>query len=662
LANLSLIINIIKVALGLGFVIFLHELGHFLLAKWNGVKVEKFSIGFGPTLLGFKKGETDYVIAAVPLGGFVKMLGEGPDEEATKSSDPRAYPNKSVSARMAIISAGVIMNLILGLACFVYAYGMGMVKIPTRIGAVKAGAPAYLAGVHVGDEIVEMDGRTNLNFDNVTLRVHLSGDGQVIHFKLKRPGQEAPVSLDIEPQRGENAEVPGIGVGPSRSLILGLLRPITMAPFQAPAGLSEPVKAPDAGFKALDKVVAVGPHGQTPTPVHDSLEFDRLMARHSSEPMDVVVERETKPAKGAAPSTERVTVTLPPNRFVTFGFRLKIEPIAAIQAGSPAERAGFREGDRIVKVDGRDDFDPMQLPTLCFEHAGRPMKFEVERPDAGSQTKTLMLEVTPDDTPPWSRPSYSDEPLDVPGLGLAYPVRTKIEAVEPGSPSAEAGLKVGDVITAISLPPEKSEKRPTKPITLDDKTSAWPSAFQALQLQPLEPVELRVNNSDRGIRITPRPDPNWFHPQRGTRFQILTRQMPPLSVSGALQRGWDDTVENILSIYAMFRSLAQSRVSPKNLGGPILIAEVAYSAADQGLTDLIFFLGILSINLAVLNFLPIPPLDGGQMIFLLAEKVRGRPLPDTALIAGTYVGLLFVLGLMAFVIYQDVYRLVTNYL
>src|SRR5271166_6790613 len=122
LETLSWFWNVFKVLFGLGFVIFIHELGHFVLAKWNGVKVEKFSIGFGPTLLGFKRGETEYVIAAVPLGGFVKMLGEGLEEEANKSTDPRAFTNKSVGARMAIISAGVIMNIILGLACFVYAY------------------------------------------------------------------------------------------------------------------------------------------------------------------------------------------------------------------------------------------------------------------------------------------------------------------------------------------------------------------------------------------------------------------------------------------------------------------------------------------------------------------------------------------------------------
>ncbi|MDE2506758.1 MAG: site-2 protease family protein, partial [Planctomycetota bacterium] len=75
------VFTIVKVALGLGFVIFVHELGHFLLAKWNGVKVEKFSIGFGPKLFGFTYGETEYVIAALPLGGFVKMLGEAVEDE-----------------------------------------------------------------------------------------------------------------------------------------------------------------------------------------------------------------------------------------------------------------------------------------------------------------------------------------------------------------------------------------------------------------------------------------------------------------------------------------------------------------------------------------------------------------------------------------------------
>src|SRR5262249_36022248 len=147
----------------------------------------------------------------------------------------------------------------------------------------------------------------------------------------------------------------------------------------------------------------------------------------------------------------------------------------------------------------------------------------------------------------------------------------------------------------------------------------------------------------------------------GLRFLGLIRRLPPQPIASALRRGFDDTMEKVLEIYAMFRSLATRRVSPNSMGGVITISTVAFEHARLGLTYLIHFLGILSINLAVRNFLPIPPLDGGQMVFLLAEKVRGRPLPDSALIAGTYLGLVFVLGLIVFVTYQDIFRLVKGY-
>ncbi|MFO0954662.1 MAG: site-2 protease family protein [Isosphaeraceae bacterium] len=650
--------NILKVALGLGLVIFLHELGHFLLAKWNGVKVEKFSIGFGPTILGFRKGETEYVLAAVPLGGFVKMLGEGPEEEANKSNDPRAYPNKSVGARMAIISAGVIMNLILGLACFVYAYGQGMDERPPVIGSVVAGAPAFEAGFRPGDEIVSLDGRRDLSFDNVRLRSHLSTAGQVLHFEVKRPGEPNLIPIAIEPKREANQEVPGIGISPRSSLVV--------YSYTAPAGFGDAGVAPGSALKAKDEVVAIGTEGKEPVPVTDAEQWNRVVSQYRDRPLTVVVERK----EGEAKTATRQTVTLPPNHFVDFGFRLKIEPIKAIRGGSIAEKAGFRVGDTIVKVDGLADFDPMRLPTLCYENAGKEMTFEVSRPEPGGSPRTVEIKVKPDDTPPWTEIAFPNEPLEISGLGLAYPVRTKIEGVREGSPAAKAGLKVGEVITKMAVPilePAEaaaggsgwfSKKGPkSADWTFDEKSLGWATAFQSLQFRPRGSIDLFVNNSNKPVTITPEPVADWFHPARGEQFEVLIRKMPPQPVEAALRRGFDDTVDNILSIYAMFRSLAQRRVSPKNLGGPIMIAQVAYSAAGSSLTDLIHFLGILSINLAVLNFMPIPPLDGGQMVFLLAEKVRGRPLPESALIAGTYLGLFLVLGLMAFVMYQDVGRL-----
>src|SRR6516225_603497 len=120
--GLSTIFAVAVTVFGLGLVVFIHELGHFLVAKWCDVHVETFSIGFGPSLPGcsFRWGETMYMIGVVPLGGYVKMVGEGDGEEGDE--DPRSFKNKPVWQRMAIISAGVTMNLILAFACFVFVF------------------------------------------------------------------------------------------------------------------------------------------------------------------------------------------------------------------------------------------------------------------------------------------------------------------------------------------------------------------------------------------------------------------------------------------------------------------------------------------------------------------------------------------------------------
>lgn len=655
LAKLIFFLNVSKVALGLGFVIFLHELGHFLLAKWNGVKVEKFSIGFGPTLLGFTRGETEYVLAAIPLGGFVKMLGEGTEGEATKSSDPRAYPNKSVWARMAIISAGVIMNLILGLACFAYSYGQGMEVTTSQIGTVASGSPAYLAGLRRGDEIVGIDGRTDVNFGVLMLKVRLSGKGQRIKFDVKRPGVDKLLRFEIEPRREATADAPTIGVLPIEGLTL--LDP----PFIIPAGYSDVSGAPWETLRPGDLLRAVSyvREGSTETvAIDDILQLYKILGRNPDIPLSFRFDRSEKPGRAGGATSE--VVTLPPNHFVDFGFRLTIEPIRSIRGDSPAALAGFRKGDRIVKVNGLDDFDPMRLPTICYEHAGKPMTFEVERDEAGG-TAVVSLTATPDDSVPWTEWQVS-EPLDVPGLGLAYPVRTRITAVTPGSPADKAGLKPGNVLNAMTFPPLKLKDRVenAEEITFDEKSARWPASFQDLQRRPLQPVSFRVDNGDKPVTILPVIDRTWHHPLRGFLFNRLSRTTPPLNLAQATQRGFDDTIDNILSIYATIRSLFEGRVSPKQLGGPIRIAGFAFDQASEGLTELVHFLGILSINLAVLNFLPIPPLDGGQMVFLCAEKIRGRPLPDSALSFGSILGIVLVLCLMVYVLFHDVIWLVSK--
>jgi len=237
--TLSSLGTIAKAALGLGFVIFVHELGHFLVAKWCGVKCEKFYVGFdvpislGPiklprTLWRKQWGETEYGIGIVPLGGYVKMLGqddnpanasreaerirvareEGIDENdpvaaETAKIDQRSYPAKTVPQRLAIISAGVIMNLIFAVIFAACAYRMGVSYTPTVVGSASPGLSAWNVGLQSGDRILQMgragEPSTHLRFqDDMMAKVMMTGAGQPLDLLVQR--YAAPGSTPRDPE------------------------------------------------------------------------------------------------------------------------------------------------------------------------------------------------------------------------------------------------------------------------------------------------------------------------------------------------------------------------------------------------------------------------------------------------------------------------------
>ncbi|HEU5118516.1 MAG TPA: site-2 protease family protein, partial [Isosphaeraceae bacterium] len=610
----------------------------------------------------------EYVLAAIPLGGFVKMLGEGPEEEASKSTDPRAYPNKTVGARMAIISAGVIMNLIFGLICFTYVYLRGKEETEPVIGAVLAGQPAYEAGLRAGDRILRIDGKPIETYSDISHATIFSGKGQILVIDLKRPGVKEPVRIELSPHTREGGLAPTMGATSAQSLTL-----ISKVPFLPSPGLEGDAKALKTDLKGGGRVIAAGAEGSDLRKVTTDFEFDAILLKNRDKPVEIELERtvepESKSDPDAKPVVRRREVTLPPNRFVSLGLRLTPGSVVAIRENSPAAKAGFKEGDHILSIDGQADYDPMRLPDLAYDRAGEAMVFEVERPLGDTKPpQRLTLTAEPDDSPIWIEElAAADEPLDVPGLGLALGVEPKIAAVEPDSPASKAGLKPGEVLKAVHVTmtpvPLKEDEKPEPQTTRfvldgpkDSKTdvrASWPLIFDALQ-RPLDKLELELGTRSRPVALTPEPVDNWFNPDRGLNFKPLTFRLPPQPLPAALARGWGDTVHNVSAIYYLIRGLFQQRLSKDAVGGPIPIAHWAYTAAQTGFDEFVMFLAVLSINLAVINFLPVPPLDGGQFLLLLAEKIYGRPLPEKAVGPFQLVGLTLLLLLIVVVNLKDI--------
>ncbi len=185
----------------LGLLIFVHELGHFLFAKMFGVRVLKFSLGFGPKVFGRHIGETEYVISAFPLGGYVKMFGENPDEQDVSASDRSvAYAHKSPGRRFLIVFAGPFFNLVFPIVLFFFLFSFAGVPEPmntTKIGEVAADSPAMRAGIEKGDSIYAIDGVPTKQWVDVLNGVKKS-DGKAIRITVQRG--DALVDLTVQPK------------------------------------------------------------------------------------------------------------------------------------------------------------------------------------------------------------------------------------------------------------------------------------------------------------------------------------------------------------------------------------------------------------------------------------------------------------------------------
>jgi regulator of sigma E protease len=688
------------VVVGLTAVIFIHELGHFLAAKWCDVHVQTFSIGFGPAIPGcrFRYGETSYKLAIIPLGGYVKMVGEGaeggePGDGDEAEDDPRSFKNKPVWQRMIIISAGVVMNLIMAAALFVFVFmTRGVERIPAVVGGVEPGSPAWQAGLTRGSVMRVVGRRTNPHFDDLRVQVATSRENRPLPFTFDEYGPDGSsrrTETEIQPVRSEEGLAPLIGVYSGWLPQMVRHRRYLKSPFtagSAAARANPPLEFHDKIIAATDPAdpSRVTPLAKDPRrPETDRLDFFDLQRRLlmlAGKPITVRVQRD-----GPNPSTFDVNV--PASFYSTFGVRMRMGEVTAVRENSPAATAGVRPrkvkekepGDiltaleltdssgkpvRFASAPGPNDrlLDPLRLPMelaawAATKPANRSMKLTVLRPEGHQRQVPVDLNLTwdssrdlPDDPPI----SNQDSPVTLSGLGLGYRVQAVIDAVIPGSPAETAGLKANDVINELEVTLTiDGEQRTVKRTVKDDQ---WAFYFHELQLANLVgPVKLTVNK-DRVVEVTMIEDPTWPMVDRGFRFDADTQLQRATSLGDAVTLGFRETVETVSKIYRTLHSLLTRRISVKAMSGPINISKTAYQLADQDTYYFILFIAMISANLAVVNFLPIPVLDGGHMVFLIYEWLRGKPPTDRIRLWLTIAGLGIVLSLMGFTIFNDIRR------
>jgi regulator of sigma E protease len=198
--------------LGLALLIVLHEGGHFLVARLCGMRVERFSIGFGPPLVSFKRGGTIFQIAPIPLGGFVQITGLNPNEEFDKS-DPMVYPNRPRWMRLLTVIAGPAANYLTAIViAFVVLMGWGMSPKTQKIEEPAANRPAAMAGLKAGDVLVAANGQ-KVDADHPISEVIKSGHGAPVNIKVLRDGKE--MEFVVTPDLNKGAYQVGIQIGPS---------------------------------------------------------------------------------------------------------------------------------------------------------------------------------------------------------------------------------------------------------------------------------------------------------------------------------------------------------------------------------------------------------------------------------------------------------------
>ncbi|MBN1490175.1 MAG: RIP metalloprotease RseP [Phycisphaerae bacterium] len=711
------------IAVGFSLVIFMHELGHFLVAKWMGVRVDRFAVGFGRELFGFTRGETRYSFNILPLGGYVKMLGQE-DFTVNKAgewmvkADPRAFSNKSVGRRMLVVSAGVFMNLVFAAVLFMCVFMIGFDFIAPVLGDPLPGAPAEQAGLQFGDRVLRVNGKEVRDYSDIQMAVVLAEPHTPILFKIDRDGEiiERQVTPAYEPDRN----LLQIGVPPTLTRTIAFVNP-------------EPGPPQPDGLKIGDEVIEADGKG-----VRDFLDVALRLQAAGGRPVPLVVNR---PDPKDPTRTTRIECTYRSNLILAstddgpnaarhlLGFVPRLRVSEVIPA-SPAELCGIRAGDIIA------EWGTIESPTwpeiaasieanvgldidVIVERDGErihkyirpkrsgmfgqgPVQIGLVNPNTQELDRVAVADIvdTVEGRPTPAAAMHSvmprgslitkvnDEPIqDWNDFAIALREHAGQEVAitwKHGSDEQTRPLHIPHCIgTLADLSPVtkilsingKSSFRTTKPdgspVVYD--AQYWRGVYlllkEAIEANPDAPVTIRYRNrleppgqiTTKDIHITEETLDPWTS-RMGYSITFLaapvTTRVQTWNPAKAMWIGLGKTYDFVLQAYMTMKRMIFTRsVGVEHVSGPVGIFKIGMDVAQAGITKLMFFLGLISANLAVINFLPLPIVDGGLMVFLLIEKIRGTPVSMKTQMVTQIIGLALLIAAFVFVTIMDISKL-----